>query len=53
MNPITKLAYDLTDDDLSKAVVEIIDWHDMAILRDGVVRNIAKQMRKKGLFGIW
>ena len=44
MNPLKKIGVDLNDDDLTKAIEEIVQWHNTGILSNGILREIAKKV---------
>ena len=46
-NPIKRLAHNLNDAILAEGVIEIIKWHDTAILKsNGVVRKVGDEVAK-------
>jgi vacuolar-type H+-ATPase subunit F/Vma7 len=44
MNKITKIFMDLSNEDLKKAINEIIEDNQLGIIRDGFVKKIAKDI---------
>jgi len=47
MNTIEKIIKNISDKDLKTGILEIQDWHNSTILKDGIVRDIAKKIKKE------